>query len=310
MAFVIAPSSGPVHRYPVDCYRFYPDSFAAIAEWCGLRLVHSWTDERGPWCDITGVFQKGGKRERIETPRPHRIAINESVAQHPDEAAEQRKGARHYLDVLRDLHRLIQPHLYLEIGVRQGSSLSLSTGRAVGIDPDPHPDFQCIRSDMQLFRCSSDDFFFFFGKSALVEPVQLAFIDGLNLAEYVLRDFMNVERCMSPDGIIVIDDVLPNHPTQAQRQRTSRVWTGDVWRFTEWLGQLRPGLKLTWLDTDPTGLLVISRVDPGDTTLWSSYNSIARKLDEEQLAWPPVHLIDRSQATQPDEMSLRSATDR
>lgn len=30
-AFVIAPSAGPIHRYPVDCYRFYPDAFQALA---------------------------------------------------------------------------------------------------------------------------------------------------------------------------------------------------------------------------------------------------------------------------------------
>ena len=31
--FLIAPSSGPIHRYPVDCYRFYPDSYAALAKY-------------------------------------------------------------------------------------------------------------------------------------------------------------------------------------------------------------------------------------------------------------------------------------
>jgi SAM-dependent methyltransferase len=29
--FLIAPSAGPEHRYPVDCYRFYPDAYRALA---------------------------------------------------------------------------------------------------------------------------------------------------------------------------------------------------------------------------------------------------------------------------------------
>ena len=30
--FLIAPSRGPEHRYPVDCWRFYPDSYRALAD--------------------------------------------------------------------------------------------------------------------------------------------------------------------------------------------------------------------------------------------------------------------------------------
>ena len=44
---VIAPSGGPVHRYPVDCYRFYPDSMNALAELTGTHLIDTWRDPRG-----------------------------------------------------------------------------------------------------------------------------------------------------------------------------------------------------------------------------------------------------------------------
>lgn len=57
-AIVIAPSTGPVHRHPVDCYRFYPDGMKALAEWSGLDLVgHRW-DHSSPWHDLGAVFQK------------------------------------------------------------------------------------------------------------------------------------------------------------------------------------------------------------------------------------------------------------
>ena len=309
-AFLVAPSVGPAHRDPVDCDRFYPDSFQALADGSTLRLVHAWTDERGPWCDLVGVFQKGGSLGRVEHPPSRKIAVNDWVEPHPDAAAERRQGSRPYLEVLRDLHALMQPRLYLEIGVRLGSSLGLCRGRAVGIDPDPHPDLKLATPRTQLFQCTSDDFFFFHGKNVLAEPVQLAFIDGMHHAEFVLRDFMNVERCMGADGVIVIDDVLPNHPIQAQRDRSSRVWTGDVWRFAERLPALRPQLRLTWLDTDPSGLLVISRLNPADRTLWTHYNPIVRRLEEERDSPLPPHLIDRSRALQPTMRNIRAAAGR
>ena len=38
-AVVIAPSSGPEHKYPVDCWRFYPDGMRALGKWAGLETV-------------------------------------------------------------------------------------------------------------------------------------------------------------------------------------------------------------------------------------------------------------------------------
>ncbi len=36
---LIAPSRGPEHRYPVDCWRFYPDGFRALARYAGLEVL-------------------------------------------------------------------------------------------------------------------------------------------------------------------------------------------------------------------------------------------------------------------------------
>ena len=40
---IIAPSSGYEHRYPVDCWRFYPDGFSALAKYAKLDLLESYT---------------------------------------------------------------------------------------------------------------------------------------------------------------------------------------------------------------------------------------------------------------------------
>ena len=36
---LLAPSSGPEHRYPVDCWRFYPDGFSALAKFSQLDVL-------------------------------------------------------------------------------------------------------------------------------------------------------------------------------------------------------------------------------------------------------------------------------
>ncbi len=56
--FLIAPSTGPIHRHPVDCYRFYPDAYAALAKYANCRLVECWHDRRGEFEDLVGVFTR------------------------------------------------------------------------------------------------------------------------------------------------------------------------------------------------------------------------------------------------------------
>lgn len=65
MIFLIAPSRGPEHRYPQDCWRFYPDGYRALARYAGCELVEVTTDwEPHPdpgssaWGDTVGVFRK------------------------------------------------------------------------------------------------------------------------------------------------------------------------------------------------------------------------------------------------------------
>ena len=304
MVFMIAPSGGPIHPYPVDCYRFYPDGYQALADWSGLRLVDCWLDERGPWRDLVGVFQKGGVVEKITEPkstvlRPQRFEPN------ADKLTEALAGERHYIDVLTDLHHILDPKLYLEIGVRKGRSLSLAQCQAIGVDPSP--ELEARPNELDLFSCTSDDFFFFYAKDAINAPVDLAFIDGMHLAEFVYRDFMNLEQFMAPSGVIVIDDVLPNHPLQAARARQTQAWCGDVWRFAIVLTEMRPDLKLTWLDTAPTGLLLVSKLDPANRILFDRYNPTVQRMFEDLSAPLPAEFVQRKIAVVPTEEVLRDA---
>ena len=75
MIFLLAPSRGPEHRYPVDCWRFYPDGFEALARWGGTDVVEITTDwapdadaDSAVWGDTVGVFRV------TKQPLSHRVA--------------------------------------------------------------------------------------------------------------------------------------------------------------------------------------------------------------------------------------------
>ena len=64
IAAITAPSAGPVHRFPKDCWRYYPDGMPALAAYAGLRVVeHHWDDgyaypENAFWGEAFIVLQR------------------------------------------------------------------------------------------------------------------------------------------------------------------------------------------------------------------------------------------------------------
>lgn len=294
---LIAPSAGPIHRYPVDCYRFYPDAYYALAKYANCKALDVWLDERGPWRDLVGVFSK----HVLPARKP--VTVNDSVApfdpfhSSPGSAEEESmSGERPYFDVLRDLHQAISPSLYVEIGIRHGRSLSLAQGKAIGIDPAPDLKFD-ISSQADIFTMPSDQFFRDEATARLAANVDMAFIDGMHLFEYALRDFMNIELLATPDTLVIIDDIFPNHPTQAARTRSTRVWTGDVWKLQACLTELRPDLLLLPLNTHPSGLLLVAGLNPSNRVLWDHYNPTVRLFSEMEV---PASVINREYAASPD----------
>ena len=66
---VIAPSGGFEHRYPVDCWRFYADGFAALARWARLEVRESWTEWQPP---VYGDGSEAWKDSILVAAQPHR----------------------------------------------------------------------------------------------------------------------------------------------------------------------------------------------------------------------------------------------
>ena len=76
-----------------------------------------------------------------------------------------------------------------------------------------------MQCDLKLVRETSDEFFASVDPFAHFggQPFDLAFIDGMHLAEYALRDFINTERHAHPASVIVLDDMLPGITVEAAR---------------------------------------------------------------------------------------------
>jgi hypothetical protein len=180
-----------------------------------------------------------------------------------------------YLDFLRRLHELLRPRRYLEIGVRWGNSLSLSRCPSLGIDPDFNINHE-LHTEVQLFKTTSDEYFS--RPNPLLpmanEPFDLAFVDGLHLFEFALRDFIHAEQHSRPSAVIVFDDVLPRSVTEASRARATPGWTGDVYHLVEVLERYRPDILMVQVDTGPTGLMLLLGLNPADTTLIDHYDTI------------------------------------
>jgi ubiquinone/menaquinone biosynthesis C-methylase UbiE len=60
--YINAPSTGPYHAYPLDCWRFYPDADKALQTWAkrnGYNVnVEYKTTMEGPWGDFVVVYRK------------------------------------------------------------------------------------------------------------------------------------------------------------------------------------------------------------------------------------------------------------
>ena len=290
--FLIAPSAGIEHRVMVDCYRFLPDSYRALARYAGCQAVEIWRDPREPWYDLVGVFRHSDAPALPTSIKPHYMDAIESLVGSNEENVV--KGTASYLDFLTEMHFALEPRLYLEIGVSHGQSLSLAQCPAVGVDPFPAVD-QLLAETTKVVAMTSDDFFAGDHRAVLVGAPDFVFIDGDHHFETTLRDFINVERIADPHAVVVFDDMLPPHARQASRRQQTKSWMGDVWRVYDALARYRPELFLQLIDTSPGGALVVYGLDAASTVLTESYGDLVARRGHFDTA-PPEEIINRTTA--------------
>ncbi len=102
---IIAPSSGPVHRYPQDCWRFYPDAAAAMFSYVGIELIESYVEASGlkgvsgmEWADM---FAVGRRPLTIDMHRLAAIVELTPAAPFNSTPARQDEAIRRYEELVR-----------------------------------------------------------------------------------------------------------------------------------------------------------------------------------------------------------------
>jgi hypothetical protein len=182
-----------------------------------------------------------------------------------------------YLEALRTAHEVLRPRTYLEIGVASGDSIVLVRPGTLAIGVDPAPDIRHpLPAGTRIFSQTSDAFFEQNDPAALFGglPVDLAFIDGMHLFEFALRDFINTEKCCAAGSTILLDDCWPLERRSAERERRTQFWTGDVWRILPALRKYRPGLRIHTIATAPGGQCVVRGLEPQSRVLKENYDRI------------------------------------
>ena len=204
---------------------------------------------------------------------------------------------------LSHMHRLTAPRSYLEIGINHGVSLALSRTRSIGVDPEFAIDVE-LDCDVQLVKATSDGFFA--REDAIARfpegVVDLAFIDGLHVFEFSLRDFINVEKLAHPGSVVVFDDMLPRTNEEAARERLTTSWAGDVYKVALALERYRPDLVIVPLDTSPTGLLLVVGLDPTSTVLQDKYDDVVAEFAHDDPQEVPPEILNRTGAADPDKV--------
>jgi hypothetical protein len=147
--------------------------------------------------------------------------------------------------------------------------------RALGVDPMPRLKHQ-PGPNAKIFPLTSDDFF---AQTDVKKelgglPIDFAFIDGMHLFEFALRDFVAIERLCTRDSTVAVHDTYPLNAQTALRERASLFWSGDIWRLVLALKKYRPDLSINTIGAPPSGLTIIRGLNPDSRVLGEKLDAI------------------------------------
>lgn len=265
------------------------------------KAVHLWGRRNRWW-----IAGRGVRRYSFIDRRTRSLKIDRKIAPIVDPRSEKEVTriykpltGIHYIDFLAAMHDHIKPNWYFEIGTQTGKSLAVSKCNSIAVDPDFRikTDIISKRKQCHLFQMESDIFFEREFLKKLVDKVDFAFLDGMHLFEFLLRDFINTESHCAPNSVIAMHDCIPITEIAAAREwdkKNTSEWTGDVWKLVPILQKYRPDLDISVIDCPPSGLTVITKLDPSNTVLKDNYTKIvAEFMDVSLFAYKTKRLLEQ-----------------
>lgn len=226
------------------------------------------------------VYLKAGKNELAKQCYQNSLTIDPDFRHAKISLAVVNIPGENYVSLLNRLHHFLQPENYIEIGVATGTTLTLAKPPtlAIGIDPQPrieHP----FQAPTRIHAMTSDDFFATLDVYREIDgrAIAFAFIDGLHLFEQILKDFINVERHAAENSVVLFHDTLPIDALTCGREKIQPYWCGDSWKIIPILKKYRPELNIYTIAANPTGLSLVTGLDPESRILEENYETIVKE---------------------------------
>lgn len=143
-----------------------------------------------------------------------------------------------YHEVINEILKMRNLDSYLELGVRDPRATfnNVQAGRKAGVDINP--------GSSPTFCMSTDDFFL-----QNKEEWDVVFIDACHETSQVTKDFENSLKCLSSNGVIIMDDINPE-----EEWLIGQEWCGDAW-FTFANLAKQAGLKTMAIEGTRFGLV-------------------------------------------------------
>ena len=185
-----------------------------------------------------------------------------------------------YLVWLDRLYRLLSPETVIEIGAEESLSLALLQSPTIAICVNANPLVLApLTAEAHIFPETSDEFFARRGAERVLSgrPLSVAFVDGMCLYEQALKNVIGLEPLCGPRSVLIMRGTIPlDEPTQ-RRTRETVFHTGDVWKAVLALKECRPDLEIFTIATPPSGLTVVTGLDPSSRVLADRYAEVVAR---------------------------------
>lgn len=205
-------------------------------------------------------------------------------------------------EFLTQLHEIIKPQGYLEIGVHRGDSLRLAGAATdiVGVDPVMTPEAVFGMPPHAILVETTSDVFFSSAHAPHFPSLDLVFVDGLHQYDQVLRDILNSMALGNDKTIIACDDMLPRDDWEATRGFHEGDWAGDCWKAWYVLDAHAPFLSKILVNTEPTGIMLVA----GTPAMAEDIGRNLERMEESVESYKtdtvvPVEIISRKKAYHP-----------
>jgi len=167
---------------------------------------------------------------------------------------------------------------------------SITAAHKVAVDPHFKFDVELAKSDPANQNCEynavKSDAYFASKKDDV--KFDVVFIDGLHTFDQTLKDLLNAMSCVTDNGIIVVDDVIPSSyaasfPELEKAQRFWEIvpqdkgsWMGDVFRLTFFVEQYMPFYEYATVQENHGQMIMWRGQRPSNDAPLTKVESISR----------------------------------